>query len=126
MFISSFLQPSAGGQGPEQRHFGLTFRQRGRVPRGRPFYRQYPCSEQKQWEAKVKVKETGPTCNPIWLFPVTLPNLKLNLIYGYFTTVLGMDWNSFTNMSRALHIWLLINHLATCYFREVQWRCMDK
>ena len=34
-------------------------------------YRQYPFSEQKQWEAKVKVKETDPTCSQIWLFPVT-------------------------------------------------------
>ena len=32
-------------------------------------YRQYPFSEQKQWKAKVKVKETGPTCSQIWLFP---------------------------------------------------------
>ena len=40
VLISCFLQPSTGGTGsacfPEQRHFGLTFRQRGRVPRGRP------------------------------------------------------------------------------------------
>ena len=35
-------------------------------------YRQYPFSEQKQQEAKVKVKETDPTCSQIWLFPVTL------------------------------------------------------
>ena len=39
MLISSFLWPSTGGTGsrcfPEQRHFGLTFRQRGRVPPGR-------------------------------------------------------------------------------------------
>ena len=34
-------------------------------------YRQYPFSEQKQWKAKVKVKETDPTCGQIWLFPVT-------------------------------------------------------
>ena len=34
-------------------------------------YRQYPFSEQKQREAKVKVKETDPTWSQIWLFPVT-------------------------------------------------------
>ena len=34
--ISSLLQPPTGGQGPEQRHFGLTFRQRDRVSPGRP------------------------------------------------------------------------------------------
>ena len=34
-------------------------------------YRQYPFSEQKQWGAKVKVKETDPTCSQIWLFLVT-------------------------------------------------------
>ena len=30
VFISSILPPT-GGRGPEQRHFGLIFRQRGRV-----------------------------------------------------------------------------------------------
>ena len=35
-------------------------------------YRQYPFIEQKQREAKVKVKETDPTCSQIWLFPVTV------------------------------------------------------
>ena len=34
-------------------------------------YRQYLFSEQKQREAKVKVKETDPTCRQIWLFPAT-------------------------------------------------------
>ena len=34
-------------------------------------YRQYPFSEQKQWEAKVKVKETDPACSQILFFPVT-------------------------------------------------------
>ena len=34
-------------------------------------YRQYPFSEQKQQEAKVKVKETDTTYSQIWLFPVT-------------------------------------------------------
>ena len=34
MLISSFL-PFTGGQGPEQKHFGLILRQRGRVPLGR-------------------------------------------------------------------------------------------
>ena len=35
-------------------------------------YRQYPFSEQKQQEAKVKVKETDPTCSQILLSPVVL------------------------------------------------------
>ena len=35
-------------------------------------YTQYPFSEQKQRKAKVKVKETDPTCSQIWLFPVTI------------------------------------------------------
>ena len=39
-------------------------------------YRQYPFSEQKQWKAKVKVKETDPTYSPIWLFPVTIPHCQ--------------------------------------------------
>ena len=71
---------------PEQRHFGVTFRQKGRVPWGKPscidsillVYRQYPFSEQKQREAKVKVKETDPTCSQIWLFPVTFLPKKLS------------------------------------------------
>ena len=32
VFISPFLQPPTGGQDPEQRHIGLIFRQRSRVP----------------------------------------------------------------------------------------------
>ena len=32
VLISSFLQPPTGGQGPEQKPFGLTFRQRSSVP----------------------------------------------------------------------------------------------
>ena len=38
LLISSLLQPPTGGQGPEQRRFGLTFRQRGSVPQGRPLH----------------------------------------------------------------------------------------
>ena len=34
-------------------------------------YRQYPFSEQKQWETEVKVKETDPTCSQVFFFPVT-------------------------------------------------------
>ena len=41
-------------------------------PRQVIMYRQYPFSEQKQQEAKVKVKETDPTHSQIWVFPVTL------------------------------------------------------
>ena len=42
-------------------------------------YRQYPFNEQKQREAKVKVKETDPTWSQDWLFPVTLGPLLLCL-----------------------------------------------
>ena len=35
-------------------------------------YRQYPLSEQKQLEEKVKVKETDPPWGQILFFPVTL------------------------------------------------------
>ena len=34
-------------------------------------YEQYPISEQKQWEAKIKVKETDPTWSQNWLSSVT-------------------------------------------------------
>ena len=40
-------------------------------PRQAIRYRQYPFSEQKQQEAKIKVKGTGPTWSQNWLFPVT-------------------------------------------------------
>ena len=33
-------------------------------------YRQYPFSEQKQLDAKFKIKETDPTCSQILFFPV--------------------------------------------------------
>ena len=36
-------------------------------------YRQYPFREQKQREAKVKVKETDPTWSQNWLVPLTVP-----------------------------------------------------
>lgn len=39
-------------------------------------YRQYPFSEQKELEAKVKVKETDPT-GQILFFPVALLNLTV-------------------------------------------------
>ena len=39
-------------------------------PRQAITYRQYPFSEQKQREAKVK--EIDPTCSQIWLFPVII------------------------------------------------------
>ena len=54
-------------------------------------YRQYPFGEQKQREAKVKVKETDPTCSQIWLFPVTIPHCQClfhNLVEKGVTTVL--------------------------------------
>ena len=36
-------------------------------------YGQYPCSEQKQWEANVKVKEMDPTWSQNCLFPIINP-----------------------------------------------------
>jgi len=36
-------------------------------------YGEYPCSEQKQWEANVKVKEMDPTWSQNWLFPIINP-----------------------------------------------------
>ena len=35
-------------------------------------YGQYPFSEQKQWEAKAKLKETDPTWSQVLFFPVTM------------------------------------------------------
>ena len=40
-------------------------------------YRQYPFSEQKQREAKAKVKETDPTRSQILFFPVTKGNAEV-------------------------------------------------
>ena len=58
--------------------------------------RQYPFSEQKQWEAKVKVKETDPTCSQIWPFPVALKwailfHLRVNTNWGYETILFLWD-----------------------------------
>ena len=72
MLISSFPLPPTGGQAPEKRHFGLTFRQRatGPQPPGQAILcGQYPSSDQKQQEAKVKV--TDPTWSQNWLFSAT-------------------------------------------------------
>ena len=43
-------------------------------------YTQYPFSEQKQQKAKVKVKETDPTCSQIWLIPVTLTLVRMAIV----------------------------------------------
>ena len=39
-------------------------------------YGWFPFREQKQWEAKVKVKETDPTWSQNWLFPITFSVLR--------------------------------------------------
>ena len=58
VFIFSFLQPPAGGRGPEQMHYGLTFKQMGRVPQGRPLYiNNILLVNKSNQEAKVKVKK---------------------------------------------------------------------
>ena len=44
-------------------------------------YRQYPFSAQKQRNAEVKVKQTDPTCSPVWLFPVTKAVAILILVF---------------------------------------------
>ena len=47
-------------------------------------YGQYSFSEQKQQpDAKVKVKETDPTCSQIWLFLVTIVNYLKMYIYFF-------------------------------------------
>ena len=45
----------------KKRHFGLTFRQRGRVPKASHYVYTVSFRKQKQQEAKVKVRETDPT-----------------------------------------------------------------
>ena len=57
VFISSFLQPLTGGRGPEWRHYGLTFKQMGRVPQGRPVYINSVLLVNKS-NQEAKVKET--------------------------------------------------------------------
>ena len=53
-------------------------------PRQAIMYRQYPFSERKLRKAKVKVKETDPTCSLIWLFPVTIGNhINILLLCSY-------------------------------------------
>lgn len=57
MLTDSFLEPPTGGPGPEQKHSGVTFKQKGRVSLGQTImYRQQSRSEQKPREAKIKVK----------------------------------------------------------------------
>ena len=48
-------------------------------------YGQYPFSEQKQWQVKVKVKETDPTWSQILFFPVT-EAMSPALAGGFLTT----------------------------------------
>ena len=58
-------------------------------------YRQYPFSEQKQRKAKVKVRETDPTCSQIWLFPVTE---FLQFALGKYFLDLPLSLNPFSNL----------------------------
>ena len=69
VLISSFLQPSTGGQGLDvSLNKGTYIQAEGQgSPTQAIMYRQYPFSEQKQRKAKVKVKETDPTCSQICL-----------------------------------------------------------
>ena len=84
VLISYFLWPSTGGQGSKQRHFGLTRGQSGQSSPGQAImYGQYSFSEQKQGEAKVKVKETGTTGTQF--FPIIIPQCHCpshNLVGG--------------------------------------------
>ena len=62
-------------------------------------YRQYPFSEQKEQKARVKVKETDPTCSQIWLFSVTIPHCQSpfhNLVEkGVMTVLIASSDGSF-------------------------------
>lgn len=60
--ISSFLQPSPGGQGPEQRHFNS---QAG----GQGSLREAIHSDYSYRSHKKQVKEAIPTQSQNWLFP---------------------------------------------------------
>ena len=62
--ISSFLQPSAGGQGPEQRHFNSQAEGQGSL-------RQAIHSDYSNRSHEKQVKETLPTESQNWLFPAT-------------------------------------------------------
>ena len=63
MLISSLL-PSTGGQGSEQRHFGLTAGPRDRILWGKPF-----CMIIITKAMKSKSKKQFPTWSPNWLPP---------------------------------------------------------
>lgn len=55
MLISSFLQPSTSRQGLEQRHFGLTCRQRdGGFLRQAIMYGQYALEDKSNGKQKLK------------------------------------------------------------------------
>ena len=67
--VHSFLQPSTGGQGPKQRHFGLIFRQPGRTPPGKPLcINSVLLVKRSKREARVKVKVL--TWSHYWPLPV--------------------------------------------------------
>ena len=83
VFIPFFLWPLTDGQGQgvslgdEQRHFSLTFRQRGKVPRYRPLRTLLAADSillviiiTKATKGKVEVKGRDPRWGQAWLFPV--------------------------------------------------------
>ena len=98
MLISYFLYAFTGVQGQDvslnKRHFGLTFQAevQGSL-RQAIMYRQCPCSEQKQWVEKVKVKETDSTYSQILFFPVTVsqPTLLEADLYGLKKDIRGRE-----------------------------------
>jgi len=63
--ISSFLQPSTGGQGPEQRHFNSQAEGQGSL-------RQAIHSDYSNRSHEKQVEETLPTQSRNWLFPATV------------------------------------------------------
>ena len=98
MLISYFLYAFTGVQGQDvslnKRHFGLTFQAevQGSL-RQAIMYRQCPCSEQKQWVEKVKVKETDPTRSQVLFFPVTVsqPAFLEADLYGLKKDIRGRE-----------------------------------
>ena len=78
MFISSFLQPFTGGQGEgvslwaEQRHFSLTFRERGRVPRGRPLCMPIAIERSPAMESKGQSKRNRSNMESDFVLPCSI------------------------------------------------------
>ena len=86
VLIFSFLLPFTGGQGQgvslraEQGHFSLTFRQRSRVPQGRPLCMPIATDRKKAMESKGQSKRNRSNMESDFVLPCYSSPLSMSIL----------------------------------------------